>query len=692
MSNNNAASVITSSPVLWTNIDIAGLGIEEHFVLGNPESEPGTGYQVVAFDNERDIRRTVRRLKKTGVDESLIKITHLPIDWGRFALAKESAFIDLMEGLWCDAWEELVKGNPLEVEQLLEMAEDIYTEWKQGHITKLKANLEVNAWIKRTKESEYVLRKNFLDPLIESLERQYKSNGETSTGKSKLLEKKAVVEARLGNRIRWNELKKRPELDGKPMDFDILPLVLAEETGIDYSESQARMIVLRLAEKNSYHPVREYLSSVHETHKDNLISLDNLALTLLGTDSPLHNSYLKKHLIGSVARIFEPGCKFDTALILKGNQGIGKSTFFSALHGKDWFNDTVAQGSDKDEHLRNHAYWCIEWAELENAFDRKTMSHIKAFLSSPSDDFRPPYGRASKEHARMFVVAGTTNKDEFLNDPTGSRRYWVIPVDGNSIPNAQVTELRNQIWASAVAAYKSGEQHWLTEEEARQSEEENKAYMLSDTLELKVRLYLKNALLAGHDYIVTGYCIEEVLNLQGRVPNKSEQMRVTNLIKGEGWSKGFKKLNGVSTRVYLAPKNQGRDQGRVEVVTAEVQSGQSLHKRGHDDTTFFENFSQTSEGECQGKNKIYQTEVVTSLPLVAPTVDKSSLQVDTTCLTRPCEKWNPGDEFTYVGNFHLYESVKGKTMTVRSYNPETGYVYANELDQGFHENNIEPVI
>lgn len=161
-------------------------------------------------------------------------------------------------------------------------------------------------------------------------------------------------------------------------------------------------------------------------------------------------------MIGAVARALSPGCKLDTALILQGKQGFKKSTFFKILAG-DYFDDSLGAVSDKDERLKLHRFWFIEWSELESIFKGRDVSQTKAFLSSSIDAVRPPYCRDTQDFARASIIVATTNKDEFLSDETGNRRFWIIPVK-KRIDTKLLRKERNAIWAAAVLAYKSGEQ------------------------------------------------------------------------------------------------------------------------------------------------------------------------------------------------------------------------------------------
>jgi predicted P-loop ATPase len=89
--------------------------------------------------------------------------------------------------------------------------------------------------------------------------------------------------------------------------------------------------------------------------------------------------------------------------------------FFGILYRQDlgWFDDTMTESGDKDELLKLHQHWCIEWAEFERALGRKGNSKIKSFMTTKIDNFRPPYGRQTKAFPRRGVLVGSTNEQEF---------------------------------------------------------------------------------------------------------------------------------------------------------------------------------------------------------------------------------------------------------------------------------------
>ncbi len=119
--------------------------------------------------------------------------------------------------------------------------------------------------------------------------------------------------------------------------------------------------------------------------------------------------------------------------------------------------------------------------ELDRITSKKEAGAIKAFISKQRDDFRKPYGKSVQAYARSFVLGGTCNKSEFLVDETGSRRFWVIPVEFVNI--SAVEKLRDHIWYTAKYHYQNGFRWWLNQEESYLVQEMNKAYEVEDLWE-----------------------------------------------------------------------------------------------------------------------------------------------------------------------------------------------------------------
>lgn len=228
------------------------------------------------------------------------------------------------------------------------------------------------------------------------------------------------------------------------------------------------------SEKHKFNDVRNYLSSLSW---DGISRLDSLLIDYLGAeDKPYVRAVTRKAFTAAVARAMEPGCKYDTMLILTGPQGIGKSTLLDRM-SKGWFNDGIRTFEGKEASELLQGVWLVEIGELD-AFRRTDEARIKQFLSLRSDRFRAAYGRHVKDIPRCCVFFGTTNTPVFLRDKTGNRRFW--PVDVGVVPRTKTVwqdldDELDQIWAEAVMRWRLGEKLYLTGEleELARAEQEN---------------------------------------------------------------------------------------------------------------------------------------------------------------------------------------------------------------------------
>lgn len=214
------------------------------------------------------------------------------------------------------------------------------------------------------------------------------------------------------------------------------------------------------SEKHKFNDVKNYLSGLQW---DGVPRLDTLFVDYLGAaDTPYTRAVTRKAFTAAVARALEPGCKYDTMLILAGPQGIGKSTLLDKM-SKGWFNDGIRTFEGKEASELLQGVWLVEISELD-AFRSSDVARIKQFLSLRADRFRAAYGRHVKDIPRCCVFFGTTNTMEFLRDKTGNRRFW--PVDTGVAPRSKsvwddLDREMDQIWAEAVMRWRLGERLFL---------------------------------------------------------------------------------------------------------------------------------------------------------------------------------------------------------------------------------------
>jgi len=233
-----------------------------------------------------------------------------------------------------------------------------------------------------------------------------------------------------------------------------------ERYGLKPKQEETHKTVISVAKRSSFHPVRDYLSSLKWDGVQRVKgTADGLRLGWLSRyagaqSTPATKIFEKCFLVGAVARIMEPGCKVDTVLILVGKQGIGKSTSLKVLFSPTWFTDASFDLGSKDGFMIMRGKWCVELAELDK-MKRAEESKAKTFFGQQIDEYRPPYGVYTIQSPRQCVFAGTVNENVFLKDPTGGRRYMPVAVD--KVNTRELECDRDQIWAEAVQMYKAGE-------------------------------------------------------------------------------------------------------------------------------------------------------------------------------------------------------------------------------------------
>lgn len=204
-----------------------------------------------------------------------------------------------------------------------------------------------------------------------------------------------------------------------------------------------------IAERNAYHPVHEYLAPLQW---DGVRRIDDWLARYAGAENtPLNRAFARKILCAAVRRVREPGCKFDSMLVLQGAQDLGKSSLIKALcRDASWFTDQLKIGAPAKETLEQAAgAWIVEAPELDGLSGRD-VTRVKSFITTTHDKARLSYARQSVNRGRGFVLFGTTNEADFLVDTTGNRRWWIVRV--SQIDLAGLRSVRDQLWAEAVAA------------------------------------------------------------------------------------------------------------------------------------------------------------------------------------------------------------------------------------------------
>ena len=307
--------------------------------------------------------------------------------------------------------------------------------------------------------------------------------------------------------------------------------------------------------RNKFHPVRELLDSLTWDGKEHIRSL--LPECLGAEDSDYTYQVMRLWMLGAVSRVYKPGSKFDYTIILQGSQGIGKSTFLKQLAMDDsWFNDSL-DSLDSDKAVQSLTGSCIiELAELKSlARTAGGVESVKRFLTATQDKYRIPYERRADTFYRQCVFAGTTNKDDFLQDETGNRRFLIVQT-GVKKPSKSlfVPEIMDTIklaWAEAVHIWKNEKPQLILPEaymqEAKELQEANmaddgKRGVIQEYLEGKTQVCAREIWekALGENVSPRKYQITEINDIIAKVPGWKKLKSPRNF-EGYGKQRGFQK-------------------------------------------------------------------------------------------------------------------------------------------------------
>jgi predicted P-loop ATPase len=286
------------------------------------------------------------------------------------------------------------------------------------------------------------------------------------------------------------------------------------------------------AEECAYHPIADYLNALQW---DGQKRLDVWLVTRLGSKfTPYTQAVGRMFLLSMVARIFSPGCKADHMLILEGAQGTLKSTACSILAG-EWFSDNLPDVAGKDASLHLRGKWLVEVSEM-HVFTKAEAAQLKAFITRTHERYRAPYNRLEVNEPRQSVFIGTTNRESYLRDETGGRRFW--PVKVRTIDLEGLADDRDQLFAEAVQQYLEGTQWWPNKDfERKYIEPEQEVRYEPDAWEEPIRRYLSTV-----SETTVGDVARCALSIEARSLGKAEQIRIAAAMEVIGWRRGKRQM------------------------------------------------------------------------------------------------------------------------------------------------------
>lgn len=261
-----------------------------------------------------------------------------------------------------------------------------------------------------------------------------------------------------------------------------------------------------------------------------------------------------------VLRAHSPGAFQKMIPILEGPQDIGKSTGIAALcPNPDWFGDSLPAINNKDVSSYLRGKFLIEIAEL-TATRRADMDDLKSFISRSVEKYRPAYGRNEVEEPRRCMFWGTTNRDDYLRDETGSCRFY--PVRVNQVNVEKIREDRDQLLAEALVdlkkALRNGDDWWQFSAAARHIlEREREARGEDHPWTATILDFVKDRDEVAIPDILQSY---DGLHLDKASCDRKHSNAVAGILKAHGWARDGKFTSGHwkgNSRYVQSPREGG---------------------------------------------------------------------------------------------------------------------------------------
>ena len=314
-------------------------------------------------------------------------------------------------------------------------------------------------------------------------------------------------------------------------DLDLMTTKLACEHGVFIPEARIKSAIQYAAGKNSYCPITRYLDRCAKweaPHPD----WDRIGEVFLGNKHHIATLAMQRMMIGAVARAYNPGCSMSWLPILVGAQGVGKSMFARNLVPETLFAEiTIPLDTLMKEQYRLHMAWLLELPEIDNYFNVRNIENFKNLITSRVDEVRYPYASLPSKLPRRFVMIGTTNRNQFLVDSTGNRRFVPLEIGSQfQIPWQKLIEERDSVWAAAVFAYRNNVGYEFNSGEIAAISEYIQEFGDPDPWIDKVAGYV-----SIRDEVTAAEVLSNALELDPRSQSRREGRRVADVLQSMGW-------------------------------------------------------------------------------------------------------------------------------------------------------------
>lgn len=359
--------------------------------------------------------------------------------------------------------------------------------------------------------------------------------------------------------LRFNEITSRVEYEIPADDKDAHRFMPVNDRIVNSLWSQMSTItrvniqdMYRVIESDYvpvFNPFKEYLNNLSKPGEQDYIRELAQTVRVKGgeQEQKLWHLYLKKWLVGMVASWISEDVVNNVILVLIGEQGAYKTTWFNYLLPpplKQYFyTKTNANRMSKDDILTLAQYALVCCEELDTMRPAE-LNQLKAAVTMPSIDERAAYAHYHEHRKHIASFCGTGNNTQFLSDPTGNRRWLPFEVESILSPREHPFHYEG-IYAQALSLYTSGFQYWFTKEEIQELNRHNKQFETPHLEHELVDLYFRRPIDSElGEFISVARALQMISN------GISQKLSAVNV--GRAFSDlGFKRVRTNSSRGFI---------------------------------------------------------------------------------------------------------------------------------------------
>lgn len=380
--------------------------------------------------------------------------------------------------------------------------------------------------------------------------------------RGKTSSKNAEIEEYLSNHyeFRYNTVLGRTEYRGRGIcdfvkvgryEINSLRREIDNDIGIATS-SENLYSIIESSFSPRINPIQEYfkrlpLVDVSSSSPFSLRAIHDLASCVVVRNSDKWMPYLIKWLVAVVANAMDDReCRNHTCLVLTGEQGKFKTTFLDllcppALHGYSYTGKIYPQEKDTLTYIGQNLIVNID--DQLKALNKRDENELKNLITCPMVKYRMPYDKYVEEHPHLASFVASVNGNDFLTDPTGSRRFLPFEVLSIDIERAKAISMNN-VYAEAKALLKSGFRYWFDDDEIAELYRESEDFQVQTAeMELLLRCFEKPTENESYSLMTT----TEILTYLGIYTHQLlVAKRMGEALKKAGYIKVSKRRNGGS--------------------------------------------------------------------------------------------------------------------------------------------------